>query len=128
MFVCKPKSNRGLTLLEVIISVGILAGGIVVILQAFIFCARVTGLSCDTIQAIFLSEDKFQELEFQEKQKLIKEEVVEDKKDKFNWEYSLSLDSNLSLPDCKIYKLDFNLTFSRPQGKEQLNLNTYFRQ
>lgn len=96
------------------------------VLQALAFSSRVTGLSCDMINAVFLAEDKIQELEFKERQNLIKDGKTKEEKDKFEWEYNLDLDPDLSLDDFKIYKLNFELTWQRANREEKFNLNTYF--
>ncbi len=119
---CKLK-NKAFSLLELIISVAILSAGIVVILQALAFSARVTGLSCDLVNAVFLAEDKMQELEFNAKQNPISEENVKDKKDKFAWEYSIS--SDLDYPNL-LYKLNLEVSWERLNRKEALNLSTYY--
>ena len=114
--------NKAFSLLELVIAVAILSIGIVVILQAFSFSARITGLSCDIINAVFLGEDKIQELEFKERQNLIKEEMMKDKKDKFEWEYSLILD-----PTINLYRLNLDISWQRLNAKQDLNLNTYLK-
>lgn len=117
--------NSAFSLLELMITVAILSIGIVVVLQAFSYASRMTGLSCDIINAVFLAEDKVQELEFKEKQGLINKEPAEvkDKKDKFSWGYALSLE-----PDLNLYKLNFDITWQRANREEGLDLNTYLRQ
>jgi len=120
--------NRAFSLLELIIGVGILSVGLVMVLQALSFSARVTGLVCDMTRAVFLTKDLIGELEFEEKQNLIKEKAVKDKKDKFDWEYSIELSPDLTLPDLKIYKLDFNITWHRLNREEKIGLNTYLRE
>ena len=113
--------------MELIIAVAILSIGIVMVLQAFSFCARVTGLSCDYINAVFLGEDKLQELEFNVSQKLIDldKELTKTgvENDKFNWEYQL-LDLK---PGLNLYKLNFQISWERLNRNEILNVNTYLR-
>jgi hypothetical protein len=92
-----------------------------VVLQAFSFSAQATGLSCDIINAVFLAEDKLQELEFQEKENSVKEESVQGSLDRFNWEYSINLDQELSL-----YKLNLNISWLR-QRRHSLDVSTYLR-
>ncbi len=120
--------NKGFSLLELIIAVGILAAGIVVVLQAFSFSARITGLSGDIVNAVFLAEDKIQELEFNLSQKSIDldKELTKTgvENDKFNWEYQL-LDLK---PDLNLYKLNFQISWERLNRNETLSLNTYLRQ
>lgn len=116
--------NNAFSLLESIIAVAILSAGIVVILQAVAFSARLAGLSNDFVKAVFLAEDKIQELEFKEKQGFIDSEPAQakDKKDKFEWGYSLVLD-----PDLNLYRLDFAVNWQRASRQEALKLTTYLR-
>jgi len=117
--------NNGISLLELVITIAILSLGIIVILQAFAFSTRATGLSCDIINAVFLAEDKVQELEFKEKQNLINEEPTQlrDTKDKFIWEYSLN---NLA-PDLNLYKLNLSISWQKLNREERISLSTYLR-
>lgn len=116
--------NSAFSLLELIISVAILSIGITVILQALSFSARITGLSGDIINAVFLAQDQLQELEFKERKNLISSEPkeVNDKKDKFIWNYTLNFDTALNL-----YKLDFKISWQRMHREETINLNTYLK-
>jgi type II secretion system protein I len=114
--------NKAFSLLELIIAVAILSIGIIVVLQAFSFSAHATGLSGDIIRAVFLAEDKIQELEFQARQKNIKEESVEDVNGRFNWGYSINLDKELNL-----YKLDLRIDWQRQRRKQSLEVDTYLR-
>ena len=116
--------NKAFSLLELIITVAILSTGIVVVLETFSYSARMTGLSGDIINAVFLAEDKLQELGYKEKRRLIEKEPpqVKDKKDKFEWEYNISLDQDLDL-----YRLDFDISWQRANRQEDLQLNTYLK-
>ncbi|MDP1852601.1 MAG: prepilin-type N-terminal cleavage/methylation domain-containing protein [Candidatus Omnitrophota bacterium] len=125
MAALKPKRpSKAFSLLELIIAVTILAAGIVVVLQALSYSARMAGLSIDTTFAALLAADKMQELDFKESQGTISGDSlqVKDKNGKFNWEYGLSLDTNLNL-----YKLDFNVTWQRRDREEKINLASYIR-
>jgi hypothetical protein len=98
----------------------ILSTGIVVILQALSFSARVTGLACDVTNAIFLAEDKLQKLELKlENVTDVPREGVE--KNKFKWSYTLEVvpDENL------LNKLDFSITWQRLKSEERIDLTTY---
>lgn len=116
--------NKAFSLLELIITVAILSTGIVVVLETFSYSARMTGLSGDIINAVFLAEDKLQELGYKEKRRLIEKEPpqVKDKKDKLEWEYNISLDQDLDL-----YRLDFDISWQRANRQEDLQLNTYLK-
>jgi len=116
--------NKSFSLLELIVTLGILSAGIVTVLQAFAFSARITGLSCDMVEAVFLGEDKIQELEFNESQDLIKNTPQDGRgtQDKFEWVYTLTPDPNL-----KLYWLDFTVSWTRARRNEGLDINTCFR-
>ena len=118
-------SNKAFSLLEVILAVAILSVGIVSILQAFSFSARVTGLSLDMIRASFLSEDKLQEIEFKEmmgKFDQIPQQFSEDA-GKFGIQYSL----NQLADSASLYQLDFNINWDRSGRKESINIATFLR-
>lgn len=119
---CSRLNNSAFSLLELIIGVAILSIGIVVILQAFSFSARIAGLSCDVIDAVFLAEDKIQELEFKERQNLIINEIVRDKKGKFEWGYEVNLDSGVNL-----HRLSLDIGWQKLNRKEELKFNTLLR-
>lgn len=114
--------SKAFSLLELIIAVAVLSVGIVAVLEALSFTARLAGLSNDIVNAVFLTEDKMQELEFKESQRLLESEPQEamGEKDKFKWEYMNNLDADLGL-----YKLDFNIKWQRRDREEKINLNTY---
>lgn len=119
------RTQRGLSLLEVIITVGILSVGIVMVLEALSFSAQVTGLACDIMNLVFLAEDKIQWLEFKERNGPLGEEPKEASETlrSFKWEYTLNL-----VPDPPLYKLDLDITSNRTKRQEILHLNTYLRQ
>lgn len=114
--------NKGFSLLEVIIAVAILSSGIMVVLQAFSFCAHLTGLFCDITNAVFLAEDKLQELEFnlgkQNITDLLKAGIA---RDKFNWSWDIAPypESNL------LHRVNFNITWHRLNNRENINITTY---
>jgi len=116
--------NKAFSLLELIITIAILSAGITVILQAFSFSSRVTGLSSDIIKAVFLAEDKLQELDFKEKQGLVQQEPALQTGiyGKFQWKDSLSFDT-----DVNLYKLDFTVSWQRAKENEEINIGTYLR-
>ncbi len=116
--------DRAFSLVELVISIAILSVGIMAVLQALSFSARMSGLSCDIINAVFLAEDKLQELEFKEKQNLMDKQPaqVKDKSGKFDWASALTLQ-----PKFNLYKLQFNVLWQAASRKEELVLNTYLR-
>lgn len=114
--------NKAFSLVELIIAVAVLSIGIVAVLEALSFTARLAGLSSDMVNAVLFSEDKMQELEFKESQHLLESEPQEasGEKDKFKWEYMNNLDVDLGL-----YKLDFEINWQRREREEKISLNTY---
>lgn len=116
--------NRAFSLLELIIAIAILSAGIIIVLRALSFSVRLTGISCDMVNAIFLAEDEMQELEFKEKQNLMNKEPAQarGRKNKFEWEYALNLDR-----DFNLYRLDFEIKWQRANRAESLKLNTFLR-
>ena len=120
---CNLKNNA-FSLLELIITVAILSIGIIIVLEALSYSARMAGLSCDIIDAVLLAEDKMQELEFKEKQGLINKEPrdIRAKFEGFDWKYTLNLD-----PDLNLYKLNFEIKWLRANREEGLDLSTYLR-
>ncbi|MFH1458641.1 MAG: prepilin-type N-terminal cleavage/methylation domain-containing protein [Candidatus Omnitrophota bacterium] len=116
------RRNKGFSLLELIMAIAILSAGIVVVLQAFSFSAQATALSCDIINAVFLAEDKMQELEFQEAQGSLKEEFTKGGSDRLSWERSVILDQDLDL-----YKTDIRINWQRQGRKQALEIATFLR-
>ncbi len=120
----KCRKNNGFSLLELIIMVAILSISIIGIMQAFSFCARIAGLCTDITRAVFIAEDKMQELEFKQRTGRLAAEPPEASAeiDKFRWQYRLTFDEAL-----KLYRLDFGLTWQRLNRAEEIRLETYLR-
>jgi Tfp pilus assembly protein PilV len=116
-------NKKAFSLLEVIITVGILATGIIVVLQALAFSARITGLSTDITNAVLLAKDKLQEFEFEEKQNKITVKTETKEKDKFTLSYDITEWDN----DLKLYKLDMEVKWQRANREETLNLQTLLK-
>ncbi len=103
------RNSRGFSLLEVIISVGVLAIALVVILQSLSYSARITGLSFDIGEAVLLAKDKMQELEFAQGRGLLLPGMSTGTRGKFSWNYNLSeLDAQ-----TQIFKADFEIYWGR---------------
>ena len=122
---CRPK-NEGVSLLELLITLAILAIGIVVVLESISYSTRMTALSCDVIRAVFLAEDKLQELSFKEGTGNITdiEETGADAANKFRWHYKIekNRDYNASL------NLNFNINWERSKRLEEIGVDTYLRE
>ena len=116
--------SRAFSLVELVISIAILSVGIMAVLQALSFSARMSGLSCDIVNAVFLAEDKLRELEFKENQGLSDKQSagVKGKSGKFDWARTLVFE-----PKINLYKLRFNISWQAAIRKEELDLNTYLR-
>ena len=114
--------NKGFSLLELIIATGVLSVGIIAVLQALSFSARSTGLSCDMIKAVFLAQDKLQELELNEKLNLIKEEAKQDEKDNFTLKYTIN-----PQPGLNLFRLNLNINWQRGRREQELGINTYLK-
>lgn len=116
--------KKAFSLVELLVAIAILSIGIITVLQAFSYSSRGAGLSFDIVNALFLAEDKMQELEFKEKEELLNfaSRKVNDKKDKFSWQYSFDLDTELNL-----YHLNFNISWERINRQQGFNITTYLR-
>ena len=123
MLRCKL-ANSAFSLLELIITIAILSAGITVILQAIAISSRTTGLSGDMVKAVFIAEDKLQEIDFKEKKGLIKQEPYESKGEfeKFKWKNILGFDTDLSL-----YNMNFVVNWQRSNKTQEINVRTYLR-
>lgn len=121
---CNQSRIRAFSLLELLIAVAILSTGIIAVMQAFSYSARITGLSCDIVNAVFLGQDLLQELEFKERKGLLQQGPAEagGKKEKFEWGYSLNLDQDLNL-----YRLDLDIKWRRINRQEEINSVTYLK-
>ena len=117
-----PRTYKGFSLLEVIIGVAILSTGIVVILQALIFSARITGVSGATVRAAFLAEDKWQEADFKVKKGIIKEPATEKGElGDFKWSYEVAkIEDNDGL-----YELKVDIDWQKAGRDEKMELNTW---
>lgn len=115
-------NNKGFSLIELLIAVAVLGVGITTMLQAMGYSARVTGLSGDIVQVLFLTEDKAQELEFKERKGKLTQMEDSSKEGKFAWSYLLVPDNVLNL-----YKLDFKASWQRMDRNEELNLLSYLK-
>ena len=117
-------NNLGISLLEVIIAIAILSVGIVAVMEAIVFSTGAAGLSCDVVSAVFLAEDKLQELEYKEVNSLISNEPEESEgtRDKFSWKRTLKLD-----PGVGLYVMDMEMRWKTKSRQESFGVETYFR-
>jgi hypothetical protein len=118
------RNKKSLSLFESLLAVAILSITAIASLQAISFSARLSGLSQDLVKAVFISEDKLQELEFKEKMGFLNNEPAsfQGKDDKFSWKYNLNFDQEL-----KLYRLDFSVFWNRLKRQESLDISTYLK-
>ncbi|MFH0828311.1 MAG: type II secretion system protein [Candidatus Omnitrophota bacterium] len=116
--------NKAFSLIELLIATVILSMGLITIFKAFSFSAKSAGISADLTQAVFLAEDKIQELEFERKMNLTAPEQLEDsgQVEKFDWEYTAS-----PLPDLNLYVLKFVVAWKRANEARDVRIGTYLR-
>jgi hypothetical protein len=106
--------------LEVVIAIAVLSIGIVFILQAFSFSARVAGLAVDIVGASFITQDKMQELEFKAKNNILAQGSKQDKQDKFEYKYTV-----VDLDPLKLYEANFDIDWHRAGRAQKISANTY---
>jgi len=112
-------------LAELIIAVAILSVGITVVISAFSFSAQIAGFSKDLIEAVLLSEDTFQFIEFKERRGLWTgvERIEEARQaDKFELYYRIDPKDTLSLKVAEV-----SVRWPYRKNIEQLALTTYLR-
>lgn len=112
----KQFSQKGFSLLELLIAIAILSAGITVIIQAFSYSAKAQALATDMIQAILLAEDKLQEIEFMKPKSEGYEPLkAENNGDTFKWDYLLS-----PFTETDTYLLRLNIAWQRARREETL--------
>ncbi len=116
--------SQAFSLIELLIATAILSTGLIVVLRAISFSARATGVSLDLSRAIFLADDKMQELEFKNKGLLNAKEAREDrgKEDKFEYQYIIKPE-----PDSDLFSVEFEVSWKRANEARSVSLNTYIR-
>jgi len=118
---CRSR-NRGLSLLEVVVAVGILAAGIVTVLQALSYSARFSAVAGDITNAAFLAEDTLQELEFKESRNQTVGESKSGEVAHFRWEYAAQYNSDLQL-----YTLNYAVRWNRLKIDEDIMVDTFLK-
>lgn len=111
---------KGFSLIELILSMGIFAIGVVYVLQAMSYSSKVTTLSSRMVEAVFLSQDLLQEIEFKSLSNISFSDEQKDENSNFQWQYMLSKNSDLNLTD-----LDLKLNFKSGQFKNDIHIITY---
>lgn len=117
-------NKNGFSLLEVMVAAAVLTAGVAVVAGAMSRCAQVTGMTNDTMLAVFLAEDKLQELELKEKAGRLDTEPNESVGDegKFNVACGLARDA-----DWNLYSMHIKVSWERLQAVREFDLITYLR-
>lgn len=114
------KAQKGFSLLELLVAIAILSAGILVVLQAAGRCARITGITKDTLSALLLAEDKLQELQYKERSAQITETRGSGTSGKYAWNYDLEFNSSLNLYQCGL-----SISWESAGRDEKLTVNTF---
>lgn len=114
--------SRGFTFIELMITVTILAIGLVFILQAFSSSVKASGLSQDITVACFLAESKISELELRQEKgsKIPYQDQAE--LGRFGWSYEIT-----PLEDSGLLNVRFKVFGKRPKREEILEIVTYLK-
>ncbi|MBL7070054.1 MAG: prepilin-type N-terminal cleavage/methylation domain-containing protein [Candidatus Omnitrophica bacterium] len=115
-------SNRGFSLLELIITIAILSIGIVSILQTISFSGQVWHKAQDSTRAVFLAQDIMQKADFDELRGMIIEGVQEGKTKGLNWKSYIR-----PLAESELYQMDLEVAWGQPPIEDQINITTYLR-
>lgn len=122
--------QKAISLIEVLITVAILSGGIVFVFRGFMTSLSAANLSQNIMLASFLAEDKFWQIEEMQKQKMLKDnsglETINVQNKEFNVKYEISrtgmdgfekLNVSVSWPKDRksSYSVDFS-TYLTPEG------------
>jgi type II secretory pathway pseudopilin PulG len=117
------RGDKGFLLLELVVGIAILAVGITMVIQAFSVSARAHALSRDLTEAVFLIEDKFQEMQFRESRGLVGTQPPEvtGTRGKFEWKYTFA-----PVEDTGLYLCNLSVAWKSARRSERLDANTYF--
>ncbi len=117
-------NNKAFSLIELLIAAAILSTGLITIFKAFSFSAKSVGISADLTNAVFLAEEKIQELEFTRKINSTSLGQLDNngKVGKFDWNYTASF-----LPDLNLYALNFDVFWRKANEARDVRIDTYLR-
>ena len=98
--------NRGFTLIEIMISIAILAVGLIFILQGLTQCLSIMRISQDNLEASLLAEDKMADTEIaikQDKEKFFKDTSGELQSGNIEFKWQVQLTPDMEYED--LYKV-----------------------
>lgn len=118
------RNKKAISLIELIIATAILSTGIIVVVQAVSFSARMSILASDTASAVILTQEKMQEWELKEEKGWLATAPIDGagEKDKFTWQYNLSFNKEYGL-----YNFDFSTNWKSTNKDSSLIVGTYLR-
>jgi len=111
-------------MLELVVAIAVISISLVTVLEAFSYSTNTARFSSELTAAVSLLEDKFQELEFKEQKKRLIQQPLEgsDFIGKFQRRYSMT-----KMPEQDMYRLDLEVSWARPKGREKINAATYLK-
>ncbi|MFA5363200.1 MAG: hypothetical protein WC335_08215 [Candidatus Omnitrophota bacterium] len=117
------RGEKGFLFLELVVGIAILAVGITLVIQAFSSTARAHAVSRDMVKAVFLMEDKIQELEFREQHGFIGQEPLEaaGTTGRFAWRYAFA-----PVRDTDFYLCNLSVAWKEYRRNDSFTVNTYF--
>lgn len=118
----KSKSNRAFTLIEVLITVGILSSAVIFIFRSFLTALNSVKFSQNVTRACYLAEGKIWEM----RQYYVGGSLPQPGSiDNFKWDYKIS---DTTEADLKELKLDVSWKENKREGGYSLQFVTYLNQ
>ena len=117
--------DKGISLLELLISITIVAVGLTVILQSLSQGALVTARANSFTEAIFLSQDILQELEYKNDTGTLITPLTEEGtlNNNFRWKYTIS-----DAPEGPSYKqYDYSMSWKQLKRNEEIHVVGYLK-
>jgi len=117
----RNRGNNGLTLVEVVLSIGILAVGVTAVIQGISFCVRTSAVSSDMVKAVFLAEDILQNLDFLAQTSQQIDVSFANKTDNLAWRYN-----TIDLQDGSgLRQIELALEWERLNTHQNFTILTY---
>ncbi len=116
------RGEKGFLLLELVVGIAVLAVGITLVIQAFSSAARAHAVSRNMIEAVFLLEDRMQDLGFKERRGLTGKEPAEAAgvQGRFSWKSNF-----IPVADTSLYLCTLSITWKETGRDYSLAANTY---
>jgi Tfp pilus assembly protein PilE len=116
------REENGFLFIELVVGIALLAVGITLVIQAFSSAARAHAVSRDMVEAVFLMEDKIQELGFKEQHGRIGQEPLEaaGTMGRFAWRYAFVPEQ-----DTDLYVCTLSVAWKEARRNDSLTVHTY---